>query len=116
MEVKKSNAATHCIIEMIGQFWEQKDFKLFDDSLEDCRKRGRFVVGADMSRVTFLSSQALGRLARAYSTLNKAGGHFVVINPVRSIRETLNISGIDQFMKIFETREEFEIFAVSLAG
>jgi anti-anti-sigma factor len=111
MEIKLLKKPEYAIIEMIGQFWEPKDIIMFEDALEKCIQEGIPVIAADFTRVSFLSSQALGKLVRAYSKMNKAGGHFVLLNPVGSIKETLGIAGITEFMKILDTKEQVAAFA-----
>jgi anti-anti-sigma factor len=51
-------------------------------------------VVADLAAVTFLDSAALGTLILAYRHAEELDCHFTLIDPVRSVRRVLEISGV----------------------
>lgn len=116
MEIKYSRHPDYCFLALIGQFWEQKDFTAFDASVELSGASGVCFLAADISRVSFLSSQALGRLVRVYSRWKEAGKQFVLIGPSGSVKETLSLAQFDVFMTIFGSPADFETFVKSKVG
>ena len=61
-------------IQMIGQFWERKDFILFREQVEGLLDKGVSQIVIDLSRVSFISSQGLGLLVQVFSEVKKRGG------------------------------------------
>jgi anti-anti-sigma factor len=110
MEFKQSYSEYFGCIEIIGQFWEHKDFSVFEDSISSFIEHGWKVVVLDMTRLSFVSSQGLGRIVKAYSQLHEAQGQLILLNPSGSVRETVEISGFLEFMKMFNTVEEIKAY------
>ncbi|MBD3391210.1 MAG: STAS domain-containing protein [Chitinivibrionales bacterium] len=106
MEFKLSLTGSFGKIEMIGQFWEHGDFAAFEKAIEDCLGQGLTIAVVDLSRLTFVSSQGLGRLVRAYSKMREAGGELALLSPLGSVRETIEIAGFADFMNIYNSEAE----------
>ena len=98
----------------MGQFWEHKDVVEFDNTITRMMLMGYKVIAADFSRISFISSQALGRMVNAYSKMKESGGYFILVNPVGSVKETIGIAGFADFMKICPAREQLDAFIDSL--
>jgi anti-anti-sigma factor len=111
MEIKISLTERYVIMEMIGQFWEHKDFVSYEDTVAQFVKSGRTMLVADFSRISFISSQALGRLVRTYSKTKEDGKSFVLLNPTGSVKETLDIAGFNEFLAIFNSKEDLDAFS-----
>lgn len=80
------------------------EFKgLVDDLLDRRRTKNVFV---NLERVTFLDSSFLGALLGRYRRIQQAGGRMGVIRPARSIRPTLELSGIFRTMDEFSSEPE----------
>ncbi len=108
MELKASQTESYGLVELIGQFWEHKDFQVFEEAIAGFVAAGLKTAVLDMSRLSFISSQGLGRLVRAYSHMNRAGGGVVLLCPVGSVRETIEIAGFAEFLKICTSSDELD--------
>jgi anti-anti-sigma factor len=116
MEIKTVKAEKYGLIEMIGQFWESKDVESFDEAVTQFRVLGLSNVVADFTRISFISSQALGTIVRAYSNIKEAGGHFILLGPLGSVKETIQIAGFAQFMPICPSRDKLDSFIDGLTA
>ncbi|MEB3358672.1 MAG: STAS domain-containing protein [Synechococcales bacterium] len=62
----------------------------------------------DLQSVKFINSSGLGALAVALKIVREAGGQFALCNLNDQARMTLEISGMDQAIAIYDSREDFE--------
>ena len=63
-------------------------------------------VVIDLTRTTFLDSTALGVLIGTVKRLRDNDGSMTIVNSDRNIAKTLEITGLDQILKIYPTRDE----------
>ena len=64
---------------------------------------GKKGVVVDLSGVTFLSSIGVRHLVSATKTLARKGGKLVLLNPIASVKEVLETSGVTDIMPIVAT-------------
>ena len=67
--------------------------------------RGEVRVLADLARVTFMDSTALGVIVRSVRELAEEGAHVQVVLPVGSARRIFEITTLDRALPIAATRE-----------
>jgi len=60
-------------------------------------------VVLDMHRVTFMDSSGINILIAAHHALSRAGGWLRLAAPTHSVRRTMNIVGVDEFIDCRET-------------
>jgi anti-sigma B factor antagonist len=88
------------------------------DSLEDARigERDRFV--ADLSRVSFMDSTALGLIVRTLKDIVERGGSARIVLPTTSARRIFEITTLDRVLPIASSRAEAlaELASVDGAG
>ncbi len=97
---------SHGTIQMIGQFWERKDFVLFHEQVQALLEKGVVRIIVDLSRVTFISSQGLGLLVKVFSEVKENKGELLLFKPTGCVGEVIEISGLDLSMKIISSDKE----------
>ena len=87
----------------------------FDESLFQMRNHIQKALGSgirtfilDISDVPFMDSSALGELITVYTSIAKAQGLFVMVNPVGWVRALFKRIRLDDIFKIAESVEEAE--------
>jgi anti-anti-sigma factor len=108
MDVKTAGHTGYAIMTLIGQFWEHKDFTLFESTLTELDNGSVSAVVVDLSRLTFVSSQGLGRIVSAYVRMRDANRQLILLRPMGSVRETIDLAGFGDVMKICNTTEELQ--------
>jgi anti-anti-sigma factor len=103
------------VIHLTGQFWEDKDFTLFSGKVRDLLDIGITLFITDLSRVSFISSQALGLFISLHKEIHETGGRFVLYQPAGCVKEVIEISGVAKAMKIVYSEEEIAAFKRSIA-
>lgn len=73
------------------------------DRLVQANQRGHKTVVVDLSEVTFLDSTALGVLVSGLKRFRSAGGDLRLVVTGRSVSKVLEITGLHEVFKIFET-------------
>jgi anti-sigma B factor antagonist len=68
--------------------------------------RGEQLVLADLARVSFMDSTALGLIARAARELGEAGTAFRIVLPATSARRIFEITSLDRVLPVTDTRAE----------
>lgn len=63
-------------------------------------------VVIDLSKTTFLDSTALGVLIGTVKRLRDNDGSMTIVNSDQNIAKTFEITGLDQILKIYPTRDE----------
>lgn len=59
----------------------------------------------DFSELDYLNSYAIGFIAHWYNFLHKQNGEIVLVKPQPQVYDTLNVLGMTNVLKIFETLE-----------
>ncbi len=90
-------------IGMSGQYWETSDLIKFETYVQNSIEKGIGIVKIDLSRVSFVSSQALGLLVSAYRDLRKVDGKLVLVKPQGTVKEMIEIAGLDEIMEVDES-------------
>jgi anti-sigma B factor antagonist len=68
--------------------------------------RGEQRVLADLARVSFMDSTALGLIVRAARELGEAGATLRVVLPAGSARRIFEITALDRVLPVAETRAD----------
>lgn len=76
----------------------------------DSLSNGSEVLLIDLESVTFMNSSGIGALVSAYSHVKKAGKDMFLCSPNSQIRLILELTAIDNILRTFETRRDFEAF------
>lgn len=96
------------VIQMIGQFWEHKDFAPFDEEIENFVNKGLKEIVLDMARLSFISSQGLGLLVKAFSKMKDMNGRLILLRPSGTVRDEIEIAGFSSFMTIIDSKKEVD--------
>jgi len=106
VEIKLKKTKSYVVMKLIGQFWEPKDVADFEKAFADLASQNNRIIVADMSRLSFISSHGLGLLVKSYSQMLALNGHFILLGPKGSVRETIGIAGFIEFIKIANSADE----------
>lgn len=109
MKIKVTKESTVATIQLMGQFWEKADLLLMTEETTRLINDGVRHIVLDCSRLTFINSTGLGNMATLFSKLQKMEGQLILYKPVGGVRETLELSGFDTLMKLFDSREELDM-------
>ena len=63
-------------------------------------------VLVDFARVTFIDSTGLGVLVKSHRRAVAAGSVFAVVHPTPQTRKLIQVLGLDQLLRIYDTPEE----------
>jgi anti-anti-sigma factor len=110
MELKISSEQTVGTVQMIGQFWEQKDLTVFQESIDSMIQKGYKWIVVDMSRLSYISSQGLGLVVKMFSKTRDTEGQLLLLSPLGNVKDVIDLAGFRSFMKIFETEKECKLF------
>ncbi len=94
------------MIQMIGQFWKKEELILFKKHINELVDKGVNKIIVDLFRLSFISSQGLGLFVTTFSELKEKDCELVLNRPKGCVKEMIDLSGFDMFMKIDETNEE----------
>ena len=61
----------------------------------------------DFTSITYLDSSGLGILVSVKRRLGAYGGDVIIISNAACVLKALDLSGLDQILKVFHTEEEF---------
>ena len=92
-------------IQMIGQFWKQDEFNLFKRQIKELCNTGVKQISVDLFRLSFINSQGLGLLVTTFSELKKKDCELILSRPKGCVKEMIELSGFDMFMKVVESDE-----------
>lgn len=92
-------------IQMIGQFWKQDELNLFKKQIKELCDTGIKQIIVDLFRLSFISSQGLGLLVTTFSELKKKDCELILSRPKGCVKEMIDLSGFDMFMKVVESDE-----------
>jgi anti-sigma B factor antagonist len=106
MELSSSTSANTGFITLIGQLWQKEDLRSVEEAVEKILVSGILQIVLNVDRLSFISSQGLGLIARVFARLQEKNGIMLLFNPHSSVLEVIEISGFDLFMKIVKTEEE----------
>lgn len=93
-------------IQMIGQFWKQDELNLFRKQIKELYDTGVKQIIIDLFRLSFISSQGLGLLVTTFSELKKKDCELILSRPKGCVKEMIDLSGFDMFMKVVESDED----------
>ena len=63
-------------------------------------------VLVDMAEVSFLASMGMRTLLSCARTVRRRGGQFVLLQPNQDVADLLEVSGMLEYMPMFQVREE----------
>jgi anti-anti-sigma factor len=113
MELKISSDDHIGTVQMIGQFWEQKDLIVFQEKIDDMILKGHKWIVVDMSRLSYISSQGLGLVVKMFSKMRDIEGQLILLSPLGNVKDVIELAGFRSFMKIFESDKEMQKFLAS---
>jgi anti-sigma B factor antagonist len=104
LDVQERVLGDTCLIAMAGDFdlFTAPDVRTRLDGLID--KEQRHVV-VDLTRVRFMDSSGLAVLLDAWHSLGARHRRFRVVCPPGPVRTTLEITGLDEILPLYATRE-----------
>jgi anti-sigma B factor antagonist len=82
------------------------DVEKFAKKLESLYKNGSKTIILDLSEVSFLDSQGLGKIVYYYHIMEKAGRSLVILNanpdPQMFVRRLFSLTNLDRVLKIVD--------------
>lgn len=115
MEIAGSYRENYFQLSLTGQMWQHEDLEILEHHVDICFKAKRPWIILDMERLTFLNSQALGRLVRLHARCEEAKGKLILFQPRSNVRDVIEISNLPQFIAVAHTEEEL-VTHMSSAG
>jgi len=106
MEIASSYRETYFQLSLTGQMWQHEDLEMLERHVDICFKAKRPWIILDLERLTFLNSQALGRLVRLHMRCKDAGGKLILFQPRSNVLDVIEISNLPQFIAIANTEDE----------
>ena len=106
MEIASSYRENYFQLSLTGQMWQHEDLEMLERHVEICFKAKRPWIILDLERLTFLNSQALGRLVRLHTRCEEAGGKLILFQPRSNVLDVIEISNLPQFISVANTEEE----------
>ncbi|MCB1041401.1 MAG: STAS domain-containing protein [Acidobacteria bacterium] len=76
--------------------------KMFEEQVG----RGRTKIVLDMTKVKYIDSIGMGQLAGGYAALDEIKGSLVLARTNHKINELLKLTGLQNYIKTYETVEE----------
>lgn len=76
------------------------------DALNGVIEEGRNKIVLDLEKVDYMSSAGLREIVAALKRLNKGTGDLRLACPSDRVREVLELAGLDEIFKIFDTQLE----------
>lgn len=107
MDIKILESGTPLQIMLIGKIFREDDFRKLNNIIAQCIKDKNTDIIFDLSRLSFISSQALGVFVKAYRILLESNGRLRLYNPRREVKEVIEISGISRIIPVCESEEDF---------
>lgn len=111
--VKESKIISNIIAEIIltgdVDFSSSHEIKL---AIKKQIKTGHTHIILDFSNVEYVESAGLEMIEKAQDFLNGKNGNIYILCPENDIKKVFEISGIDEYMKIFNNEQEvFDFFS-----
>jgi len=98
MEIAINDAGSTCTVDLTGRLdiagAERIDLPLATLS----GSKNKILV--DMVGVTFIASIGLRHLVTAAKTVQRRGGHLILLNPTAAVTEVITASGLTEFLPI----------------
>jgi anti-anti-sigma factor len=83
------------------------NFTELEDTAKEAYENGMRDLVIDLSQTVSLTSIGIRAIVIIHKMLSKAGGkHLKIANPMDYIREMLDISGVTQYIEIYDTVEK----------
>lgn len=95
-------------MQLVGQLWEHEEFTLFKNNILSLLKKDIKKIVVDLGRLSFISSEGLGLIVTMFNDAKNAGAEIIIYKPKGCVREVLEISGFDSFMKIMYSKEQLQ--------
>lgn len=82
---------------------EIDDSEMFRRRIEELVERGKTYVALDLSGCPYVDAVGLGDIVRSYTTISRANGELVLLNPTKRIHDLLSIT---KLLSVFEVYSE----------
>jgi anti-sigma B factor antagonist len=107
MEIRQRPAGEIVIIDVIGRMvlTEGEIDSLLRDHVSDLITHDHRQIVVNLSQVTQVDTSGLKQLLAAHLAVTRLGGHLLLANPTKRIRDLLGITRLNTLFEIFETEQ-----------
>ena len=104
MEIRQRPAGAVVIIDVIGRMvlTEGEIDSLLRDRVADLIGQGHRQIVVNLSQVTQVDTSGLKQLLAAHLAVGRLGGHLLLANPTKRIRDLLGITRLNTLFEIFD--------------
>ncbi len=108
MEIRQRVAGDVAVIDVVGRMvlGERANDTLFRSAVAEQLSAGRGQLVVNLSQVTQVDTSGLTALVTAHLTAAKRGGAIKLADPVKRVRELLDITRLNTLFIVFESEEE----------
>jgi anti-sigma B factor antagonist len=108
MEIRQRVVGDVAVIDVVGRMvlGERANDTLFRNAVADQLSAGRGQLVVNLSQVTQVDTSGLTALVTAHLTAAKRGGALKLADPIKRIRELLDITRLNTLFVVFDTEDE----------
>ena len=108
MEIRQRIFGDVAVIDVVGRMvlGERANDTLFRNAVAEQLSAGKGQLVVNLSQVTQVDTSGLTALVTAHLTAAKRGGALKLANPVRRIRELLDITRLNTLFSVFDSEDE----------
>jgi stage II sporulation protein AA (anti-sigma F factor antagonist) len=101
MVVEIEHQADICVLRLKGRFLTGADVEYLSTKVDEIKGRRCNRVLADFREVPYIDSTGIGFIVGVYTSVTKTeGGRFVMVGPVRHVREVLDLTRLSTIIPI----------------
>ena len=108
MEIRQRVVGSVAVIDVVGRMvlGERTNDTLFRNAVAEQLSAGRGQLVVNLSQVTQVDTSGLTALVTAHLSAAKRGGALKLADPIKRIRELLDITRLNTLFVVFDTEEE----------
>lgn len=108
MKIREERKNNILLLTLEGELMGGDELKPFHEIIYRTIKAGLYRVVADMAEVKWMNSSGLGTLMAGLTTLRSSGGDLKLIRVPDRVKRPIEITKLDQVLRMFATFEEAE--------
>lgn len=108
MDIRQRVVGDVAVIDVVGRMvlGERANDTLFRNAVAEQLSAGKGQLVVNLSQVTQVDTSGLTALVTAHLTAAKRGGALKLANPIKRIRELLDITRLNTLFVVFDTEDE----------
>jgi len=106
VQLKESKTAGALVLHLEGELMGGEETKAFQERIYSAIREGAVHIVVDMDLVKWMNSSGLGSLMAGMITLRGSGGDMKLARLNDRVRRPIEITKLDQILKIYNSVEE----------